>query len=1404
MTTQSVVFIDSRVANYEALTASFGVGVDWFVLDAHRNGVEQMSSILAGYAGLDSVQIISHGEVGSIQVGGSTLTSANLSHYSEPLRAMGGSLSASGDILLYGCNVAQGAVGEQFVNALSHATGADVAASTNLTGMASAGGDWVLEHQVGSIGTPTIKPVSFAGTLGDYAAGLSTTGVLPIGGSQISAIDTSGDSDWFKVSLVAGTTYYFEGLGSATLSGTLADPILTLYGSTGSPLSTDDDTGIGNNAMIEYKATTTGNYYLGISSYGTGVGTYTVKATADDYSATTATSGTVLVGGDRSGIVYISGDVDWFKVNLVAGKTYSIDLHGSGSGGGTLVDPLIKGIYNSSGTFISGTGNDDFGSGSDSHVSFLASTSGVYYIAAAGYGSGTGSYRVELNEEVLDTSATTSTIAMGGVFRSKINFAGDTDWVRANLTAGQTYVVELNSDSTSSDPLGDPYFRGIYTSAGALVAGTANDDYGISYNSRVTFTPTASGAYYLAAGGYGEEKGSYELKLLSTQQNSDPEGQTVATAAGLSVNVAKAGTINFARDVDWFKVTLNAGQLYKITASGADSNDGTLIDPNIVGIYNANGQIILGSGNDDAYGSTNAESVFSPLVSGSYYVGVSSADDGVGTYTVRANTVTTTNDIASNATTTATLSASQPVVSTINYAGDTDWIKLSLVAGSKYQIDMLGSANGDGTLSDPHIAGIYSSTGAVLANTSDDDSGVGTNARITFTAEQSGQYFLAVDAYGSGTGTYKVTMAATAADTSAPNLLAVSPADGTTGVSTGANLTLDFSEAVRAGVGNITLSGGGVSRTIAVTDTNQVSFNGSTMSINPSSDLTPGTAYTVTFGAGVVKDLAGNSFAGITSNTQFNFSTAATEVQDDWTIMVYMAADNNLESFGIGDLNEMESVTLPSGVNVSVLLDRAPGYDTSNGNWTDTRVGSVSHDSNTSTIGSTLTSIGEKDTGNAATLTSFINQAVAANPANHYGLVVWDHGGGLSGTSWDDSNGNNNLTLAEYSSALKASSVGHFDFLGFDACLQGMVEQAWDLQGLSDVLVASQELEPGDGWEYQTILGALAQNSTMSSFQLANTAVDAYGARYSGQADTTLSATRISGLAALKTAIDGFVNSAITAGTSVIEKLVTAVSHTTAINNADDDYRDLGDFMHEVITELPGTATATAAQQVMTALNGAILSHTGTVAGANGLSVYLPTGSISASYSMGSYSFLQETGWGNFLRFLVNDSENNSLVGNAVNNDIRGFGGQDTILGGGGNDRLDGGTGNDSLSGGDGLDTLIGGAGKDVLTGNAGNDTFDFNALSEMGITSATWDVISDFVRGQDKVDLSTLDANVATVANDAFSGTLIASSASFSVAGQLKLSGGVLYGNTDADADAEFAIQMTGMTVISATDFIL
>jgi methionine-rich copper-binding protein CopC len=115
-------------------------------------------------------------------------------------------------------------------------------------------------------------------------------------------------------------------------------------------------------------------------------------------------------------------------------------------------------------------------------------------------------------------------------------------------------------------------------------------------------------------------------------------------------------------------------------------------------------------------------------------------------------------------------------------------------------------------------------------------------------------------------------------DTTAPLLTGTTPNDNASNVAVGANLVLTFNEAVKAGSGNFEIhnaANGSVVQSIAVTDAAKVNFSGSQVTINPGSDLSPGTSYYVTFASGVVLDVANNAFAGISSSTTFNFSTAS-------------------------------------------------------------------------------------------------------------------------------------------------------------------------------------------------------------------------------------------------------------------------------------------------------------------------------------------------------------------------------------------------------------------------------------------------------------------------------------------------------------------------------------------------
>jgi len=146
-----IAFVLDNVADYQTLVAGIPAGTLVYVLDATGDVLAQMAGITADYSNLDAIHLLSHGSDGALGLGGLSLNNANVNDYAGVLSQIGSSLSENGDILLYGCNVAQGSSGTEFIGTLAQLTDADIAASDDGTGSSSLGGDWILERVIGDI-----------------------------------------------------------------------------------------------------------------------------------------------------------------------------------------------------------------------------------------------------------------------------------------------------------------------------------------------------------------------------------------------------------------------------------------------------------------------------------------------------------------------------------------------------------------------------------------------------------------------------------------------------------------------------------------------------------------------------------------------------------------------------------------------------------------------------------------------------------------------------------------------------------------------------------------------------------------------------------------------------------------------------------------------------------------------------------------------------------------------------------------------------------------------------------------------------------------------------------------------------------------------------------------------------
>ncbi len=265
-----------------------------------------------------------------------------------------------------------------------------------------------------------------------------------------------------------------------------------------------------------------------------------------------------------------------------------------------------------------------------------------------------------------------------------------------------------------------------------------------------------------------------------------------------------------------------------------------------------------------------------------------------------------------------------------------------------------------------------------------------------------------------------------------------------------------------------------------------------------------------------------------------------------WQVLAYLAADNDLEGELLADLAEMERVgSTPGVVEVLAQVDRAPGQDTSKGNWHGTRRYYVTRGTDPRKINSRLLAdLGPTNTGDPRVLERFIRFGAQRYPARSTALVLLNHGSGFyvppemrsregkapghdgaspaavrrrrrpifhptrerlqqvtptsRGIAYDDGAADclDNQELKRVLATAHRVLGRKVDVVGMDACLMTMIEVAYQLRDHARVLVGSEEVEPGPGWPHAAILGALTKNPAMTPAELGATVVHRYVESY--------------------------------------------------------------------------------------------------------------------------------------------------------------------------------------------------------------------------------------------------------------------------------------------------------------------
>ncbi|MBX0328733.1 FHA domain-containing protein [Oscillochloris sp. ZM17-4] len=375
--------------------------------------------------------------------------------------------------------------------------------------------------------------------------------------------------------------------------------------------------------------------------------------------------------------------------------------------------------------------------------------------------------------------------------------------------------------------------------------------------------------------------------------------------------------------------------------------------------------------------------------------------------------------------------------------------------------------------------------------------------------------------------------------------------------------------------------------------------------------------------------------------------TRAAAGQDaEWTVLVYLDGDNNLESDALTDFAEMAQVGSSDQIKIVVQLDRVSSReswdDTTAGDWDGTKRFLVEKGMRP-TAASALEDLGEQNMGDPDVLADFVSWGIDSYPARRYALIIWDHGASWLGIASDDTS-EDQLNLPELGAALEtarqSTPYGTLDLIGFDACLMAQLDVLLAVEPYAQVAVASAELEPNQGWAWDTWLAALADDPGQDALAIAPKIVESYidSYRFADADDVTLSAFDLARLAPITQQLDrlsqamladmGRSYNAIGQARSYVD--VYAPSYSEEFNAV-----DLGQFAQLLPAQGATGEVAAAAADLGDALgqariaNGAGSYH----ASSSGLSIYFPqlADLYVDAYERGS-PLPRATRWADFLK----------------------------------------------------------------------------------------------------------------------------------------------------------------------------
>ncbi len=472
------------------------------------------------------------------------------------------------------------------------------------------------------------------------------------------------------------------------------------------------------------------------------------------------------------------------------------------------------------------------------------------------------------------------------------------------------------------------------------------------------------------------------------------------------------------------------------------------------------------------------------------------------------------------------------------------------------------------------------------------------------------------------------------------------------------------------------------------------------LSLNGGGDLLGGTTYEEPTGALIYEEEPTSAplVQPTARPTKIPAVSGATG-ENTWLVMLYQDADDKiLEQDIYLDLNEAERVGSSENLHIVAQVDRfASGYQ-GDGNWTNTRRFYITQDDNLNKVSSQVVEdLGEANMGDANTLVDFVAWAVENYPANHYMLILSDHGMGWPG-GWSDpapvtrERGNiplqsvmgNVIYLNELDQALEEirnrTGIEKLDVIGMDACLMGHLEVFTALAPHARYAVASQETEPALGWAYTGFLSALSANPDMDGAEIGRLIVESYiqgdqrivdetaraeflqqGSPMGGlfgfmgtmsasqltqqlEQAVTLAAVDLEELPALQTSLNNLAFELQQADQKQVAQARTYAQSFTSVwgSEVPPSYIDLGSFIQILQQNRTSSGVANAIQNVMAGINQMVIAekHGPKKSGATGISIYFPNSQLYKNASAGAQSytaiadrFASQSLWDDYLAY---------------------------------------------------------------------------------------------------------------------------------------------------------------------------